>query len=79
MTNKITNIEQHLDDVISPVLRAWNVFERNDLSGDGLKARDELKAFMDSTYKAAEIFNDKREVHFERQIARGLEPIRITK
>jgi acyl-[acyl-carrier-protein] desaturase len=34
---------------------------------------------MDSTYKAAEIFNDKREVHFERQIARGLEPIRITK
>ena len=72
-------LEQHLDDVISPVLRAWNVFERNDLSGDGLKARDELKAFMDSTYKAAEIFNDKREVHFERQIARGLEPIRITK
>ena len=75
----IYDLEQHLDDVISPVLRAWNVFERNDLSGDGLKARDELKAFMDSTYKAAEIFNDKREVHFERQIARGLEPIRITK
>jgi acyl-[acyl-carrier-protein] desaturase len=75
----IYDLQQHLDDVISPVLRAWNVFERNDLSGDGLKARDELKVFMDSTYKAAEIFNDKREVHFERQIARGLEPIRITK
>jgi acyl-[acyl-carrier-protein] desaturase len=59
-------------------LRAWKVFERNDLSGDGLKAREELKAFMDQTYKAAEIFNDKREVHFERQIARGIQPIRIT-
>jgi acyl-[acyl-carrier-protein] desaturase len=74
----IYDLQQHLDDVVAPVLRAWNVFERNDLSGDGLKARDELKAFMDATYKTAATFNDKREVHFERQIARGIEPIRIT-
>ena len=74
----IYDLQQHLDDVVAPVLRAWKVFERNDLSGDGLKAREELKAFMDQTYKAAEIFNDKREVHFERQIARGIQPIRIT-
>ena len=74
----IYDLQQHLDDVVAPVLRAWNIFERTDLSGDGLKARDELKAFMDTTYKAAEIFNDKREVHFERQIARGIQPIRIT-
>jgi acyl-[acyl-carrier-protein] desaturase len=33
---------------------------------------------MDTTYKAASTFNDKREVYFERQIARGIEPIRIT-
>ena len=74
----IYDLQQHLDDVVAPVLRAWKIFERNDLSGDGLKAREELKAFMDQTYKAAEIFNDKREVHFERQIARGIQPIRIT-
>jgi len=74
----IYDLQQHLDDVIAPVLRAWNVYERDDLSGDGLKARDELKAFMDETYKAAAVFNDKREVHFERQIARGIAPIRIT-
>jgi acyl-[acyl-carrier-protein] desaturase len=74
----IYDLQQHLDDVIAPVLRAWNVFERTDLSGDGLKAREELSAFMDQTYKAAGIFNDKREVHFERQIARGIQPIRIT-
>ncbi len=74
----IYDLQQHLDDVIAPVLRAWNVFERTDLSGDGIKARDELQAFMDETYKAASVFNDKREVHFERQIARGIAPIRIT-
>jgi acyl-[acyl-carrier-protein] desaturase len=65
--------------VVSPVLRAWNVFERNDLSGDGLVARDELTAFMAKSGKEAEIFNDKREVHFERLIARGQSPIRIQK
>ena len=74
----IYDLQQHLDDVIAPVLRAWNIFERTDLSGDGIEARDELQAFMDETYKAASVFNDKREVHFERQIARGIAPIRIT-
>ena len=74
----IYDLQQHLDDVVAPVLRSWKVFEREDLTGDGLKARDELKAFMEQTYKAAEVFNDKRETHFERQIARGIQPIRIT-
>ena len=74
----IYDLQQHLDDVVAPVLRSWKIFEREDLTGDGLKARDELKAFMDQTYKAAEVFNDKRETHFERQIARGIQPIRIT-
>jgi acyl-[acyl-carrier-protein] desaturase len=60
-------------------LRAWNVFERNDLSGDGLVARDELVAFMENAGKEAATFNDKREVHFERLIARGQNPIRIQK
>jgi acyl-[acyl-carrier-protein] desaturase len=75
----IYDLQQHLDDVISPVLRAWNVFERNDLSGDGLVARDELEKFMGTAAQDAATFNDKREVHFERQIARGLEPIRVSK
>ena len=63
--------------MISPVLRAWNVFERTDLSGDGLVAREELSAFMKKAAEDAERFNDKREIHFERLIARGQEPIRI--
>lgn len=73
----IYDLQQHLDDVVSPVLRAWKIFERDDFSGDGLKARDELAEFLKVIAQQASTFNDKREVHFERQIARGIEPIRI--
>jgi acyl-[acyl-carrier-protein] desaturase len=75
----IYDLQQHLDEVVSPVLRSWNVFERNDLSGDGLVARDEIAAFMNKSGKEAATFNDKREVYFDRLIARGQQPIRIQK
>ena len=75
----IYDMQQHLDEVIAPVLRAWKVFERTDLSGDGLKARDELVAFLEKTGLEASRFNEKRELYFERMIARGQEPLRITK
>jgi acyl-[acyl-carrier-protein] desaturase len=75
----IYDLQQHLDDVVAPVLRAWKVFERTDLTGDGLKAREELAAFMKKAEHDAATFNDKREIHFERLIARGQEPVRIKK
>jgi len=75
----IYDMQQHLEEVIAPVLRAWDVFERNDLSGDGLVARDELTAFLEKTTEESDRFNEKREHHFERLIARGQEPIRIQK
>ena len=75
----IYDMEQHLEEVIAPVLRAWNVFDRTDLSGDGLAARDELAAFLSKTTDESNRFNEKRELHFERLIARGQEPLRIIK
>ena len=75
----IYDMQQHLEEVIAPVLRAWEIFERNDLSGDGLVARDELNAFLTKTTDESNRFNEKREHHFERLIARGQEPIRIEK
>ena len=75
----IYDMQQHLEEVIAQVLRAWDVFERNDLSGDGLIARDELAAFLAKTTEESDRFNEKREHHFERLIARGQEPIRIQK
>lgn len=75
----IYDMQLHLDEVIAPILRAWKVFERSDLSGDGLIARDELALFLDKTATEASRFNDKRELHFERLIARGQRPIRLMK
>lgn len=71
--------QQHLDDVVAPVLRAWNVFEREDLNGDGQAARDELNAYLTTSGADAARFNEKREIYFEKLIARGQEPIRLTK
>ncbi|CAB4546648.1 MAG: acyl-ACP desaturase [Actinobacteria bacterium] len=75
----IYDLSQHIDEVVWPVLRAWKIFERTDFSGIGLAARDELATFLERVGKEAATFNDKREIHFERQIARGIEPIRIAR
>jgi acyl-[acyl-carrier-protein] desaturase len=75
----IYDMTQHLEEVVAPVLRAWNIFERTDLSSEGLKAREELAAFLDKTTIEADRFNEKREMYFERLVARGQEPHRLTK
>lgn len=74
----IYDLQQHLDDVVAPVLRAWNVFDREDLDGDGEAAREELSAYLITSGNDAARFNEKREIYFEKLIARGQEPIRIT-
>ena len=43
----------HLDDVLTPVLRQWHVFEREDLRDDGDRARDELAAVLQGLDVAA--------------------------
>ena len=75
----IYDMQQHLDDVVAPVLRAWNVFDREDFSGDGQAARDELATWLAGATDESNRFNEKRELHFERLIARGQAPIRIAK
>ena len=74
----IYDLQQHLDEVIAPVLRAWNIFDREDFTGDGQAARNELSEFLTSAGPDAARFSEKREHHFERLIARGQEPIRLT-
>ena len=39
----IYDLRLHLDDVLSPVLRQWRVFEMTGLGPEGEKARDELR------------------------------------
>lgn len=75
----IYDLSQHVDEVVWPVLRAWKIFERNDFTAIGLAARDELALFLEKVGKDVVTFNDKREVYFDRQIARGIEPVRISR
>jgi acyl-[acyl-carrier-protein] desaturase len=62
---------QHLDDVVLPVLRKWRIFERDDLSGDGQRARDELALFLKRIDTEAGRFEESRARYLERAAARA--------
>ncbi|MEV2224482.1 acyl-ACP desaturase [Nocardia vinacea] len=69
--NGIYDLHQHLDVVLRPVLRAWNVFERTDLSDDGERARDELGAYLDELAVKATRFEEQRDRAAARQAERA--------
>ncbi len=75
----IYDLQLHLEDVVMPVLRAWGVFELTTLTGDGAAARDELALFLQQAGEDVAIFNEKRELHFERLAARGIEALRLSR
>ena len=74
----IYDLDLHLEEVVQPVLRAWGVMDLTGLSAAGEANRDKLAAFLAQTKVDAERFKDKREVHFERQAARGLQITRLS-
>jgi acyl-[acyl-carrier-protein] desaturase len=57
----IYDLRSHLDDVVRPVLRFWRVFERDDLDGEGSRARDELAAFLDLVEEKATHYDRRRQ------------------
>jgi acyl-[acyl-carrier-protein] desaturase len=57
----IYDLRLHHDDVVSPVLRAWKVFDRTDLGPDGEQARGELAAFLEGLDAQATRFVEMRE------------------
>ncbi|MBA2389908.1 MAG: acyl-ACP desaturase [Geodermatophilaceae bacterium] len=61
----------HHDEVIMPILRHWDIFEREDLTGDGARARDELAGFMKDLDDQAARFVDRREEQRARVAARA--------
>jgi acyl-[acyl-carrier protein] desaturase len=56
----IYDLRLHRDDVIMPVLRHWQVFEREDLGPEGEKARDELAMFLADLDDQATRFVERR-------------------
>ena len=57
----IYDLRIHHDDVIAPVLRAWNVWDLEGLDPDGEAARDELAAIMAKTDTTAKRFEERRD------------------
>ena len=57
----IYDLRLHHDDVVSPVLRAWKVFDRTDLGPAGEQAREELARFLEGLDAQATRFVESRE------------------
>ena len=57
----IYDLRSHLDDVLRPVLRFWRVFEREDLDGEGARARDQLAGFLDLVEAKASHYEQRRQ------------------
>ncbi|MGH8969253.1 MAG: acyl-ACP desaturase [Actinomycetes bacterium] len=67
----VYDLRIHRDEVLTPVLRQWGVFDVEGLDGDGEKARQELAELLEGLGEAASRFEDKRTKHRERLTARG--------
>ncbi|MEU8660532.1 acyl-ACP desaturase [Actinoplanes philippinensis] len=63
----IYDLRQHRDEVLQPVLRQWNVWDRTDLRGDGERAREELAERMSLLETQAARFEEKREARRKRR------------
>jgi len=67
----IYDLRQHLDDVVLPVLRYWRIFERDDFTGEGVRNRDELAAFIDQMETDAAKFEQSKARYLERGAAKS--------
>ncbi|MEC3914614.1 acyl-ACP desaturase [Nocardia sp. CDC160] len=66
----IYDLRQHLEEVIMPVLRKWNIFDRSDFSARGEQIRDELGAYLDKLGKDVIRFEEQRDRALARDAAR---------
>jgi acyl-[acyl-carrier-protein] desaturase len=70
----IYDLRLHHDEVVSPILRKWRVFERTDLGAEGEKAREELAVFLAGLDAQASRFVESRERARARVAAREEAP-----
>jgi acyl-[acyl-carrier-protein] desaturase len=66
----IYDLRLHHDAVVQPVLKFWNVFDREDLGPEGEQAREELAQFMVGLDTQASRFVEQRDRMRARQEAR---------
>jgi acyl-[acyl-carrier-protein] desaturase len=67
----IYDLRLHHDEVVMPVLRQWQVFDRTGFGPQGEQARDELAAFVAELDVRAAKFVEKRDLQQARSAARA--------
>ncbi|MGV9818671.1 acyl-ACP desaturase [Nocardia xishanensis] len=68
----VYDLRQHLQEVLEPVLRQWNIFERNDFGPRGEVVRERLAAFLDDMqHVRIPRFEEQRERALARERARA--------
>ena len=67
----IYDLRQHLEEVVMPVLKKWNVFGRTDFGPEGEKTREELAAFLEQLEKDTVRFEEMRDRSLAREAARA--------
>ncbi|WP_405181244.1 acyl-ACP desaturase [Nocardia sp. NBC_01377] len=68
----VYDLRQHLEEVLWPVLRQWNIFERGDFGARGERVRDGLAAYLDHLERVAvPRFEEQRDRALARERARA--------
>ncbi|MGX1806549.1 acyl-ACP desaturase [Nocardia sp. NPDC055321] len=72
----IYDLRQHLEEVVNPVLKNWNIFDRTDFGPRGEKARDILADYVEKLQADTLKFEEQRDRLLAREAARGiLQPV----
>jgi acyl-[acyl-carrier-protein] desaturase len=73
----IYDLRLHHDEVVSPILRTWKVFERTDFGPEGEKAREDLAQFLVGLDAQATKFVESRERMRARMAARDQAAVQV--
>ncbi|WP_327151149.1 acyl-ACP desaturase [Nocardia sp. NBC_01329] len=67
----IYDLRQHLDEVLQPVLRVWNIFDRDDFGARGERSREELGEYLEKLGNDVQRFEEQRARLLAREAARA--------
>ena len=67
----IYDLRQHLEDVVTPVLRKWRIFERTDFSPAGEQRREQLATYLSDLEGQVLRFEEQRDRLLARAAQRG--------
>ncbi|WP_216900226.1 acyl-ACP desaturase [Nocardia alni] len=68
----IYDLRQHHEEVVMPVLKQWDIFERNDFGPRGEQARERLAAYVDKQEKDVLKFEEQRDRLLAREAQRAM-------